>query len=66
MMVSAAQVEIIWHSGRISDLAAYVARSEARPAYKQAFGDQLTLHTGEPPTDRLIEVRSGLDDRILE
>jgi len=31
-------------------LAAYVARGEARPAYKRAFDAQLALYTGPPPT----------------
>ncbi|MBV6323623.1 glutathione S-transferase family protein [Duganella violaceipulchra] len=30
-------------------LADYVARSEARPAYKRAFADQLAFNTGAPP-----------------
>ena len=33
-----------------SNLAAYVARGEARPAYKRAFDAQLALYTGKPPT----------------
>ena len=32
------------------NLAAYVARGEARPAYKRAFDAQLALYTGKPPT----------------
>jgi glutathione S-transferase len=32
------------------NLAAYVARAEARPAYKRAFGAQLTVFTGKPST----------------
>jgi glutathione S-transferase len=31
-------------------LAAYVARAEARPAYKRAFAAQLAVFTGKPPT----------------
>ena len=31
-------------------LAAYVARGEARPAYKRAFDAQLAANTGTPPT----------------
>ena len=31
-------------------LAAYVARGEARPAYKRAFDAQAALYTGKPPT----------------
>jgi glutathione S-transferase len=31
-------------------LSAYVARGEARPAYKRAFDDQLAVFTGKPPT----------------
>ena len=34
------------------NLAAYVARGEARPAYKRAFDDQLAVFTGKPPTGR--------------
>jgi glutathione S-transferase len=33
-----------------SNLAAYVARGEARPAYKRAFDAQLAVNTGQPPT----------------
>ena len=32
------------------NLSAYVARAEARPAYKRAFADQLAVFTGKPPT----------------
>ncbi len=32
------------------DLAAYVARGEARPAYKRAFAAQLAVNAGKPPT----------------
>jgi glutathione S-transferase len=31
------------------NLAAYVARGEARPAYKRAFDAQLAVNTGKPP-----------------
>ena len=31
-------------------LAAYVARGEARPAYKRAFDAQLAVNTRTPPT----------------
>ena len=31
------------------NLAAYLARGEARPAYKRAFEDQLAVFTGNPP-----------------
>ena len=31
------------------NLCAYVARGEARPAYKRAFDDQLAVFTGKPP-----------------
>ena len=31
-------------------LAAYLARGEARPAYKRAFDAQLAVNTGKPPT----------------
>ena len=34
------------------DLCAYVARGEARPAYKRAFEDQLAVFTGAPPPKR--------------
>jgi glutathione S-transferase len=40
-------------SGMLDDypnLSAYVARGEARPAYKRAFDAQLTDNTGKPPT----------------
>lgn len=30
------------------NLAAYIARAEARPAYKRAFADQLAVFTGKP------------------
>jgi glutathione S-transferase len=32
------------------NLAAYVARGEARPAHKRAFDAQLAVYTGKPPT----------------
>ena len=32
------------------NLVAYVARGEARPAYKRAFDAQLAVYTGQPPT----------------
>ena len=32
------------------NLAAYVARGEARPAYKRAFDAQLAVNTDKPPT----------------
>jgi glutathione S-transferase len=32
------------------NLSAYIARGEARPAYKRAFADQLAVFTGKPPT----------------
>jgi len=32
------------------DLAAYVARGEARPAYQRAFAAQLAVYVGNPPT----------------
>ena len=31
------------------NLSAYIARAEARPAYKRAFADQLAVFTGKPP-----------------
>jgi glutathione S-transferase len=33
------------------NLSAYVARGEARPAYKRAFAAQLEVATGKRPTD---------------
>jgi glutathione S-transferase len=33
------------------NLSAYVARGEARPAYKRAFDAQLAVFTGKPPAD---------------
>jgi glutathione S-transferase len=35
---------------RYPTLTAYVARGEARAAYKRAFADQLAVFTGKPPT----------------
>ncbi len=35
---------------KYTNLSAYVARGEARPAYKRAFDDQLAVFTGKPPT----------------
>jgi glutathione S-transferase len=32
------------------NLSAYIARGEARPAYKRAFAAQLAMNTGKPPT----------------
>jgi len=37
--------------GKYPNLTAYVARGEARPAYKRAFADQLAVFTGAPPGD---------------
>jgi glutathione S-transferase len=34
---------------RFPNLAAYVARGEARPAHKRAFDAQLAVFTGQPP-----------------
>ena len=51
MMVSA--LLRIKSSGLLDEypnLAAYVARGEARPAYKRAFDAQLAFNTGNPPT----------------
>ena len=36
--------------GEYPNLSAYVARGEARPAYKGAFDAQLAVFTGKPPT----------------
>ncbi len=36
--------------GEFPNLAAYVARGEARPAYKRAFDAQLAVYNGKPPT----------------
>jgi len=36
--------------GEFPRLSAYVARGEARPAYKRAFAAQLAVFTGNPPT----------------
>ena len=36
--------------GKYSNLSAYIARGEARPAYKRAFDAQLAVFTGKPPT----------------
>ena len=36
--------------GEYPKLATYVARGEARPAYKRAFAAQLAAYTGKPPT----------------
>jgi glutathione S-transferase len=33
-----------------ANLAAYVARGEARPAYKRALAAQLAVNAGKPPT----------------
>ncbi len=32
------------------NLAAYLTRGEARPAYKRAFAAQLAVNAGKPPT----------------
>jgi glutathione S-transferase len=42
------------------NLSVYVARGEARPAYKRAFDAQLAVNTGKP-ADRLSEVRLRLE-----
>jgi len=41
--IGAAQVEIIGHSGRISEPGRLSVRGEARPAYKRAFDAQLAV-----------------------
>jgi glutathione S-transferase len=38
-------------------LAAYVARGEARPAYKRAFAAQLALNTAPPPAGQITPIR---------
>jgi glutathione S-transferase len=35
--------------GGYPDLAAFIARGEARPAFRRAFADQLAVFTGRPP-----------------
>jgi glutathione S-transferase len=35
---------------KYSNLSAYVARGEARPAHKRAFADHLAVFSGKPPT----------------
>jgi glutathione S-transferase len=37
--------------GEYPNLSAYVARAEARPAFKRAFAAQLAVFTGKPPGD---------------
>jgi glutathione S-transferase len=37
--------------GEYPNLAAYVTRGEARPAYRRAFDAQLAVYTGKPATD---------------
>ena len=37
--------------GEYPNLAAYLARGEARPAYKRAFAAQLAVNTGKPLTN---------------
>ena len=36
--------------GEYPNVDAYVARGEARPAYRRAFDAQLAVYTGDPPT----------------
>jgi glutathione S-transferase len=38
------------HVEKFPNLSAYIARGEARPAYKRAFADQLAVFTGKRPT----------------
>jgi len=56
---SAAQVERIGYAGENPNLSAYVARGEARPAYKRAFDDQLAVFTGKRPTGLLSSAWSS-------
>jgi glutathione S-transferase len=45
----------LWGSGILEEyprLSSYIARGEARPAYKRAFADQLAVFIGAPPPDR--------------
>ncbi len=37
-------------------LTAYVARGEARPAYKRAFAAQFAINAGEPPTGSTVPI----------
>ncbi len=50
MVFGADQVEIAGILDEYPNLAAYLARGEARPAYKRAFDTQLAAYTGNPPT----------------
>jgi glutathione S-transferase len=34
-----------------ANLAAYIARAEARPAYQRAYAAQAALYSGQPPED---------------
>jgi glutathione S-transferase len=38
------------------NLAAYVARGEARPAYRRAFDAQLAVYTGKPPGAAVVKI----------
>lgn len=51
LMMASVLLRLKW-SGILNafpNLAAYVARAEARPAYKRAFDAQLAVNTGKPP-----------------
>ena len=48
--VGAAQIEIVGLVDEYPNLAAYVARGEARPAYKRAFAAQLAVNAAKSPT----------------
>jgi glutathione S-transferase len=48
--VGAAQAESVGVADEYPNLSAYVARGEARPAYKRAFDAQLAVNTGKQPT----------------
>ena len=52
LMMGSVLLRLKW-SGLLDEypnLAAYLARGEARPAYKRAFDAQLAVYTGKPPT----------------
>jgi len=52
-LLMVAVLRILKRSGMLDEypnLSAYVARGEARPAFKRAFDAQLAVFTGKPPT----------------
>ena len=57
LMVTALRRSVGWGIlEKYSNLAAYVARGEARPAFRRAFADQLAVFTGNAPAEIALPI----------